>query len=148
MATIQNLNLAITDGNGLNRVVKVTGQLKFTAAEIGKKFGMRIRLYGDDSGEGGGLSLPIYTFTFGNGYIQSLYKTVTAAASVPVNAEKQVAGSKLNEDPGWHTQQTPNGPIAVPNADEVYALVTLFKTTEPTTAIVSKKSLTVTGFFL
>ena len=147
MATIQNLNLAITNGTSSNRAVKVTGQLKFTAAEIGKKFGIRIRLYGDDSNEGGGISLPIYTFTFGNGMLQSLYKTVTAAATLPVNEEKQVAGNKLNEDPGFHAQQTPNGPIAVPNADEVYALVTLFKTTAPTTAIASKKSPTVTGIF-
>jgi len=147
MATIQNLNLTITNGNGSNRTVKVSGQLKFTAAEVGKKFGMRIRLYGDDSGEGGGISLPIYTFTFGNGMLQALYKTVTAAATLPVNEEKQVAGDKLDEDPGWHVRHTPNGPMPFPKVDEVYALATLFKTTAPTTTIASKKSPTVTGIF-
>lgn len=151
MAKVKNVHLDI-----LNNAVKVTGRLEFNPNEVGQKYSIKIFVFADDTGESNTINVvPLYTFKFGESqgpiagspHLASLSKAITAAPTLNIDETDRLDLSKLNEDPGFHPEHVAGQTVAVPNRDEVYAVIKLFKSTDLNHAVATGKSERVVGAF-
>lgn len=157
MAAVSHVSLSIKNSSTANsKDVTVTGELTFDSSDIGRRYHLAIKLFGEDKP---GDNLPasdtpgddeLYTFRFFvGGFIFWLpYKsiTATAAGSHSFTETRTVSSATLDEDSGNVFISLPdiNSPsLYFPRLDEVYAKVTL--SAAPSSSIA--RSNTVTGFF-
>lgn len=138
MAQIKSVDLSISPigTNGQKAEVTVAYRVAFTQADVGKRYGVRINLFGDDKleGENPVNTAPqlLYSFLFGSPATN--YQKLIAQPGEHVFSEtRQVDAAILDEDPGTDTAWMPgNGYpfipghyITLPARDEVYAVVSL-----------------------
>lgn len=146
MATVENVQLQV-----LNDKIKVTGRLKFTSSEIGNKYRVRIFIYADDASEGGTqtvlYSMRFSEATIGGHQVYATYMVVTAASTVNIEETDALDTGRLNEDPGHHWKEVGGTPVPVPNQDEVYAVMGLYKNESPNAVVAFGKSVIVQGVF-
>lgn len=155
MIEVKNVQLQVDEGNDK---VRVTGRINFGQGEVGKKYRIRIEIFADDTGEKQFNLGPLYTFRFGESESQyhkagtpqvaALFKTITAVPTVNIDETDNLDIKKLDEDPGWHIKQTPNGPIPYFDEDEVFAVISVLEASGSNKLIKKERSETLSGVFL
>ena len=141
MPEINNVSLSIK--KKLNQQVEVTvaGVIKFSAAELSKRYELSIELRGED---GAGDNLPstdplgderLHQFEWdmeaiwGTIQVPYCYVSASQAGPVPFSETRMLQSSMLDEDEGVLFQPSPRmPPVFWKRRDEIYAVATLKET--------------------